>query len=86
MRIAFAIVRYFPFGGAQRDCLTFARMLAARGHDITIFTTEWRGQRPADVSVEEIPVRAYSNHVRNMRFSRALATRIQQQRFDGVVG
>ncbi len=86
MRIAFAIVRYFPHGGSQRDCLALAQMLAANRHQVTIFTSEWRGARPEGVEVEVIPVRALTNHTRNQRFSNALAERLRQGSFDGVVG
>lgn len=86
MRIAFAIVKYFPSGGAQRDCFALASLLAARGHQITIFTSVWQGERPDGVLVEEIPVRAATNHGLNLAFSRAFLARIEHEKFDGTVG
>ena len=42
MRIALGIVQLFPEGGLQRDCIRLARILVARGHDVTIFTVSRR--------------------------------------------
>ncbi len=86
MHIAFAIVKYQPYGGSQRDCLALAKHLVSRGHEVTIFTTEWRGNGPGNIVVEILPVRAFTNHGLNKRFSRALAVRVAQEAFDGVVG
>ena len=59
MRIALGIVKLFPEGGLQRDCVRLARILAARGHDVTIFTSEnkWPFDRPP-CRFELLPVRA----------------------------
>ena len=85
MRFAFAIVTLFPWGGLQRDCLRIARALRARGHEVTLFASRTEGELPADIAVERLPVRAFTNHGRNVRFGSALA-RAVQGRFDRVVG
>ena len=86
MNIAFAITKYFPHGGSQRDCLALAQILTDQGHDITIFTTEWTGERPNQITVEILPVSAKTNHTLNARFSKALRARMQRGGFAGVVG
>ena len=44
MRLAFAIVSFFRWGGLQRDCLRLARAAADAGHEVTIFTARTRGE------------------------------------------
>ena len=41
MRFAFALFKYFPFGGLQSDMLRIAECAAARGHEVTVFTGAW---------------------------------------------
>ena len=86
MRIALGIVKLFPEGGLQRDCIRLARILMARGHDVTIFTCEnnWRFDRPP-CPIVLLPVRAYTNHRIDLNFSKRLAAATAGG-FDRVVG
>ena len=84
MKLAFAIVSLFPGGGLQRDCMAIARMLVAQGHEVTIFTSRVAGDIEGGFRVEVLPVRAWTNHGRNVAFSSALARRTGD--FDRIVG
>ncbi|MBB1091648.1 glycosyltransferase family 4 protein [Rhodopseudomonas palustris] len=85
MKIAFAIVTLFSAGGLQRDCMAIAARLAARGHDVTIFTERRKGEIPPDLHVELLPNRKLSNHRRDLKFAEAVLQRCEGQ-FDRVVG
>jgi UDP-glucose:(heptosyl)LPS alpha-1,3-glucosyltransferase len=85
MNLAFAIVSLFPHGGLQRDCMAIARLLDAQGHKVTIFTSQVTGDVGGDIRVEVLPVRAWTNHGRNVSFSKEIAWRGGGQ-FDRVVG
>ena len=85
MKLALAIVSLFPGGGLQRDCMAIARLLDAQGHDVTIFTSRLEGGVGDDLQVEVLPVLAFTNHGRNIAFSRAIARRCAGQ-FDRIVG
>lgn len=85
MNLAFAIVSLFPHGGLQRDCMALARLVAAQGHQVTIFTSRLEGDIGSNLNVEVLPVRAWTNHGRNAGFSKALAQRCAG-RFDRIVG
>jgi glycosyltransferase involved in cell wall biosynthesis len=86
MRIAIGIVKLFPEGGLQRDCIRLARILVERGHDVTVFTSESRGplNMPACETVH-LAVRSLTNHGTDLKFAHrfAAATAIG---FDRVVG
>jgi glycosyltransferase involved in cell wall biosynthesis/GT2 family glycosyltransferase len=86
MRIALGIVKLFPEGGLQRDCIRLARILVARGHDVTLFTSEnrWRFEQPP-CPITLLPVHAYTNHRVDLNFSRRLSA-ATAGRFDRVVG
>ena len=86
MRIALGIVKLFPEGGLQRDCIRLARILVARGHDVTIFTSEnkWPFDRPP-CTIVLLPVRAYTNHRLDLNFAKRLAAATADG-FDRVVG
>ena len=85
MNLGFALFHYFPYGGLERDMLTIARACRERGHDITIYTGHWQGEKPADMKVIEIALRARTNHARACEF----ADRLQKTRdpaHDAIIG
>jgi UDP-glucose:(heptosyl)LPS alpha-1,3-glucosyltransferase len=85
MKLAFAIVNLFAGGGLQRDCIALARMAGERGHSITVFTARAPADIAPDLTVERLPVVAWTNHSLAWRFADALA-RCCNGRFDRVIG
>jgi len=67
--LAFVLFKYFPYGGLQRDFLRIARVCAAQGFAIRVYTLSWEGERPAGFEIVEVPVRALVNHRRYARFA-----------------
>lgn len=86
MKIALLLHKYFPYGGLQRDCLNLARLLAGRGHDVTVVTRAWEGQRPAAVEVAELGTRGASNMARDRLFEEDARRFLAERKFDGLVG
>lgn len=86
MKIGFTLMDYFPYGGLQRDCLRTAEICAARGHEVTIFTQTWQGERPPGVAVELIGRRGLSNHARTRHFAARLTRRLSVNGLHGLVG
>lgn len=86
MRIALGIVKLFPEGGLQRDCVRLARILVERGHDVTLFTSEirWRFERPP-CRIVLLPASTYFNHRRDVKFSTRFAVATGRG-FDRIVG
>lgn len=86
MRIAFAIFRYFPFGGLQRDMLAMAQEARARGHQVAIFCGEWQGDKPKNIDV--VLVNASSLFSRNnvKRFVDNFTACFPRNNFDLLVG
>lgn len=85
MNLAFALFHYFPYGGLERDMLTIARVCRERGHDITIYTSGWQGDKPIDIAVVELPLLARSNHGRAQEFAARLHKRRDPQH-DALIG
>jgi UDP-glucose:(heptosyl)LPS alpha-1,3-glucosyltransferase len=86
MKLGFLLFDYFPFGGLQRDCLKTASLCAARGHDVTIFTRTWQGDRPDHVQVELFGRKGHSNLARNRTWLKQLAATLPARGLDGVIG
>jgi UDP-glucose:(heptosyl)LPS alpha-1,3-glucosyltransferase len=86
MKLALVLFQYFPFGGLQRDCLKVAQRCAARGHDVTIFTRAWQGDRPTGLRVELLESRRWSNIARDRAFARNVTHALADGSFDGVIG
>ncbi len=86
MRLAFCLIKYFPFGGLQRSFLRIARECLTRGHAVHVFTPDWQGAVPPDLHVEVVHLRGFTNHRRRQSLADVLARRVGQQAFDGVVG
>lgn len=69
MNFAFAIFKYFPFGGLQRDMLRMAEAAVRRGHRVTVFASSWDGDPPPDgVELRLLRTTAWSNHGRARQF------------------
>ncbi len=86
MKLGFLLFDYFPFGGLQRDCLKIATRCAARGHEVTIFTRTWQGERPSGISVELFGRHGFGNVGRNRRWLAQLGSVLPQRGLDGVIG
>lgn len=86
MKFAFALFHYFPYGGLERDMLTIARTCAQRGHDVTIYTWAWQGEKPAAMRVIELPVHARTNHARAREFAKHLHSALRDEHFNAVIG
>ena len=86
MKFAFTLIKYFPFGGLQRDFLEIARTCMARGHHVDVFTPYWQGEVPPGLNVTVLPLRAFSNHQRRLALSREVQRRTRHNGYDAVVG
>ncbi|MBF5039577.1 glycosyltransferase family 4 protein [Methylophilus sp. 13] len=86
MKFAFLIFKYFPYGGVQRDMLRIARDCVALGHEVTIFTGEWRGEQPSGIHIRLLKARGWLNHHRHTSLIRQMQQGIAQGKFDRIVG
>lgn len=91
MRLAFAIMKLFPGGGLQRDCVEIARRCVARGHEVVIFTA-WCDRDAAaedfvaDLPVVVLPPRPGTNHRMLAEFGGQFRFAAAIQGFDLRVG
>ncbi|HMA72097.1 MAG TPA: glycosyltransferase family 4 protein [Xanthobacteraceae bacterium] len=87
MRIAFAIMKLFPGGGLQRDCVEIARYCRQRGHEVVIFTSFKDASDFADdLAVAVLPIRQSTNHRMLEDFATSFRWVASLQGFDLVVG
>jgi UDP-glucose:(heptosyl)LPS alpha-1,3-glucosyltransferase len=84
-KLAFAVDRYFEFGGMQRSFLRIARECAKRGHDIHVFTGKWSAPTVAELTVHLLDAQALTNHGRKKKFDTRLRTATANG-FDCIVG
>ncbi len=87
MKIAFAIVKYFPYGGVQLDMMRMAQSCAARGHKIVIFCHSWEGEKPECAEVRHVKLRSLSNCGRVAELGEKVHRAVSEEGdFDGVIG
>lgn len=87
MRIAFAIMKLFPGGGLQRDCVEIARRCRQRGHDVVIFTSSRDDSDFADdLAVVVLPARRRANHRMQEEFAASFRFAAAVQQVDLRVG
>lgn len=86
MQLAFVLYKYFPYGGLQRDFMRIARICQQRGHQIRVYTLIWEGDVPDGFEVLIAPVKAFSNHRRNEKFSAWVKKDLQRRPVDRLVG
>jgi len=86
MKLAFALYKYFPYGGLQRDMMRIADACIMRGHEVHVYCIIWDAPLPSHISVSVAPVKAWSNHQRNKKFEHWLKDQLSQHHADAVVG
>jgi len=86
MHFAFAITEYFPFGGAQREFFAVVTEMANRGHQISVITTGWRGEKNADWQYFILEQKSKTNHGRMQELSAYVIGLKRQHHFDAVIG
>ncbi len=87
MQLAFAIYKYFPYGGIQRDLLKIARAALARGHRVRIYAIRWEAPLPEDaLDVHLIPVEAVANHTLYERFAEQMLAHVKAHPVDLLIG
>ena len=70
MEILIALFKYFPYGGLQSDARRIAEEAMRQGHEVTVLTTSWKeAERPAGLTVREVPVRGLTNTARMKAFA-----------------
>lgn len=86
MKLGFALFKFFPFGGLQRDMLAIAQTCVDRGHRVTVFCSQWEGARPDFLDVVILPARGLSNHRRDAVFAASVPAAATQAKIDCLVG
>ena len=86
MKLAFAIFRYFPFGGLQRDMLALAQAAVESGHQVSIFCGDWQGEKIPGIDVIEIKSSGFFNVAGVKNFVTAFQQQYQREQFDLLVG
>jgi UDP-glucose:(heptosyl)LPS alpha-1,3-glucosyltransferase len=92
VKLAFALYKYFPFGGLQKDMLSVAQACAEKGHQVTIFCRSWEGPYPEHEKIEVniLPNKKNfwnkSNHKRDKQFIKRFTETARKYQADLVVG
>jgi len=86
MQLAFALFKYFPFGGLQRDFLRIALACQARGHAIRVYTLEWQGDMPPGFEIVRAPVKALTNIRRYEKFADWVRRDLAARPADRLIG
>jgi UDP-glucose:(heptosyl)LPS alpha-1,3-glucosyltransferase len=84
--VAFCLFRYFPHGGLERDMLRIALACRARGYEIHVYTTSWKGDVPESLRLHLYRPGGLSNHARMQTYHAWVARRLAEQPPSCVVG
>jgi len=86
MRLAFALYKYFPYGGLARDFVRVAKRCLAKGHRVDVYVMDWQGDVPSDINVHLINAKGWTNHGRVTSFHYQLANTLANSEFDVTIG
>jgi len=86
MKLAFALFKYFPYGGLQRDCIKIAEECVMRGHRVDVFALQAEGEMPDGVNLRLLPQRALRNYKRYEVFAKQVAEIVKTEQYAGLVG
>ncbi len=86
MKLAFALFKYFPYGGLQRDCIKIAEECIKRGHSVDIFTLQAEGELPDGITQHLLPQKAQRNYKRYESFATQVAQLVSHGQYSGLIG
>lgn len=86
MRIAFALYKYFPYGGLARDFVRIANTCLEKGHSVDVYVMEWQGDLVPEYHPQILKSKGLSNHAKVANFHKQLAKKLAQETYDVVVG
>lgn len=86
LRLAFCLVKYFPFGGMQRNFLRIAQACLEHGHEVHVYALEWQGERPSRLKLTLLRIKTWLKHQRGSAFAQAAAEEIAKHDYDAVIG
>lgn len=86
MLIGFAIYKFFPHGGIQRDLLKIANECVRRGHSVRVYTGAWKGPLPEAYDLQLLDMQALRNHRRYACFHQHMAAHLHNHPVDLLVG
>lgn len=86
MKVALCLYKYFPYGGLQRDFLRIANEIIARGHEVRVYVQSWQGEKPQNMEIIQVPVRALSNHRKAQKFHAWVMEHLHKNPVDRLVG
>lgn len=86
MKLAFALFKYFPYGGLQRDCIKIAEECVQRGHSVDIYTLQAQGDVPSGVNLHVLSQNSYRNYKRYETFANQVIQHVESEGYDGLVG
>jgi len=83
---AFALYKYFPYGGLQRDFLKIALEMVSRGHQVRVYCNSWQGDIPVQFDVLLVPVKGQTSQAKNRFFTEFMQEDLAQRPVDCVMG
>jgi len=86
MRLAFALYKYFPYGGLARDFVRIAKLCTEKGYSVDVYVMEWQGDLIADFNVHVLSGNGWSNHAKVGDFHQRLSKKLVVENYDAVIG
>ncbi|MBF0194749.1 MAG: glycosyltransferase family 4 protein [Magnetococcales bacterium] len=82
MHIAIVLIRYKPYGGYERQAALLADALLARGHKITIISSQWTGEEKPGLQFQKVSIIKLSSWLKTGSFATLSQAIIKKQNFD----
>lgn len=86
MKFAFCLIKYFAYGGLQRDFTRIANVCLDRGHEIDVYSALWQGDKLPGMNISVLPANGFTNHGQRESFIKNLTTHLATKRYNAVVG
>lgn len=86
MKLAFCLLKYFPFGGLERDFLRIAQECKKKGFEIIVYTISWEGDVPEEFDIRFVPKKGLSNHKKVKNFSNWIQNDLKANPVDLLIG
>jgi len=86
MRLAFALYKYFPYGGLARDFVRIAKLCVEKGHTVDVYVIKWDGDLIPEFNVHILDAKGLTNHAKLSSFHKKLNKELKTIKYDVLVG
>ena len=85
MKVAFFLIKYFPYGGLSRDFLKIANYFISKGVEVDVYVNEWCGDVVSDINIVQLKDSSLTNHGKIVNYCKWMQEILKNKIYDATI-